>query len=161
MKKYSIIFSLLLLFSVNYSHAEDDGVKRVVYHADFADPRRFSAMLTSINNMVNYYTNEFEEYDIRIVFVASGIRFLTGDNLNETPFTRDKKLEERSANLKGRLSTLNNTLDVKLELCDITRSGIGLDKSKLYENLEIETVPSGVVRVAELQGQGFAYIKVE
>ena len=111
MKKYSIIFSLLLLFSVNYSHAEDDGVKRVVYHADFADPRRFSAMLTSINNMVNYYTNEFEEYDIRIVFVASGIRFLTGDNLNETPFTRDKKLEEI---IKLQLTTMMNYIDIQL-----------------------------------------------
>ena len=31
---------------------------KVVYHADFADPRRFSAMLTSINNMVTTYQSD-------------------------------------------------------------------------------------------------------
>ena len=42
-------------------------VAKVVYHADFADPRRFSAMLTSINNMVTTYQHDLVEYDVRIV----------------------------------------------------------------------------------------------
>lgn len=159
MKKIALLIAFVLLFSAGQLQAEDDGVKRVVYHADFADPRRFSAMLTSINNMVNYYTSELEEYDVRIVFVAHGIRFLTDDSLTGTPFELDEKLQQSRENLKGRLMTLNNTLDVKLELCSITLNGIGMDESKLYDN--VETVPSGVVRVAELQNEGFAYIKIE
>ena len=69
----------------------DDEVK-VVYHADFADPRRFSAMLTSVNNMMNHYENELVEADVRIVFVAHGIRFLTDDALEKTPFAADAEL---------------------------------------------------------------------
>lgn len=138
--------------------AEDDMAK-VVYHADFSDPRRFSAMLTSINNMVTYYQNELVEYDVRIVFVAHGIRFVTDDNLEKTPFAADKELLERRANLAGRLKSLNKVQGVKLELCDITRSQVGLPVDKIYKGVEI--VPSGVVRIAELEGQGFAYIKAE
>ena len=137
----------------------DDDVARVVYHADFSDPRRFSAMLTSINNMVIYYENEFIDYDVRIVFVSHGIRFLTKNKLEKTPFSADAALEERRANLKGRLETLNRVRAVKLELCDITRTQISLLADELYES--VETVPSGVVRIAELQKQGFAYIKIE
>jgi uncharacterized protein len=49
---------------------------------------------------------------------------------------------------------------VKLELCDITRSQIGLAEEKLYEGVTM--VKSGVVRIAELQQkEGFAYIKIE
>ena len=44
----------------------DDAIK-VVYHADFADPRRFSAMLANIHNMVWTYQSELKEYDVRIV----------------------------------------------------------------------------------------------
>ena len=132
---------------------------KVVYHADFADPRRFSAMLTSINNMVTYYQNELVDYDVRIVFVAHGIRFLTDDKLADTPFAADAALEERRDNLKGRLESLNGVQGVKFELCDITRSGIGLPADKLYRN--VVAVPSGVVRIAELQHDGFAYIKIE
>ncbi len=35
-------------------------VIKVVYHADFADPRRFSAMLSNIHNMVSTYQSELQ-----------------------------------------------------------------------------------------------------
>jgi hypothetical protein len=105
-----------------------DSNPKVVYHADFADPRRFSAMLTD-------------------------------DELEGTPFSADAALEERRSNLKGRLTTLNKVHGVKLELCNITRTEIDLPEGALYEGTEL--VPSGVVRLAELQAEDFAYIKIE
>jgi hypothetical protein len=163
------VFRLLLLATVLAWSAQSviaqddagdsDAVVKVVYHADFADPRRFSAMLTSINNMVTFYQNELIDYDVRIVFVAHGIRFLTSDKLKDTPFSSDAALEERRDNLRGRLSALNSVQDVKLELCDITRTGISLPGDALYKGVEL--VPSGVVRIADLQVRGYAYIKIE
>ena len=132
---------------------------KVVYHADFSDPRRFSGMLTSINNMVTHYNNELMDYDVRIVFVAHGIRFVTGDTLAGTPFAEDAELAERRDNLTGRLLSLQQVQGVKLELCDITRREINLANDKLHEGVAL--VPSGVVRIAELQSEGFAYIKIE
>ena len=139
--------------------AEEDDVVKVVYHADFTDPRRFSAMLASIHNMVTYYENQLLDYDVRVVFNSYGIRFVTGDRLEGTPFAADAALEERRDNLKGRLLSLHEVAGVKLELCEITRVSVGLDPDKLYP--EVERVPSGVVQIAELQRQGFSYLKVE
>ena len=136
-----------------------DDVTKVVYHADFSDPRRFSAMLTSINNMVTYYQNQLVDYDVRIVFVAHGIRFLTDKKLENTPFKSDPRLDALRDNLRGRLSALNTIQDVKLELCDITRTQINLPKDMLYDGVTL--VHSGVVQIADLQQQGFAYIKIE
>jgi len=160
------VFRLLLLatalaWPAQTVIAQDDAdpVAKVVYHADYADPRRFSAMLTSINNMVTFYQNELIDYDVRIVFVAHGIRFLTNDKLESTPFSSDAALEERRSNLNGRLSALNSVQGVKLELCDITRTGIRLPEDALYKGVEL--VPSGVVRLADLQARGYAYIKIE
>lgn len=132
---------------------------KVVYHADFADPRRFSAMLTSINNMMVTYENDLVDADVRIVFVAHGVRFLTDDPLAGTPFARDAALAERAAELKGRLLSLANVRKVRLELCDITRSEIRLAEDKLHPGVKL--VRSGVVRLAELQRDGFAYLKIE
>ena len=151
--------SLLLVTGwVNAGSGESD-VEKVVYHADFSDPLRFSAMLTSINNMVTYYQDELLDYDVRIVFVAHGIRFLTDDKLAGTPFVSDDALEQRRSNIKGRLESLNKVQGVKIELCNITRSRAGLPAEKLYD--DVAAVPSGVVRLAELQHQGFAYIKIQ
>jgi len=144
------------------THAQDakaETVEKVVYHADFADPRRFSAMLTSINNMVTVYQQDLKEYDVRIVFVSHGIRFVTSDPLRGTPFAEDAALKARKKELLERLKGLNDTQGVKLELCEITREAARLDPEKLLSG--VVRVPSGVVRLAELQRQGFAYIKVE
>lgn len=153
---------LLLAFGVSMLHtprALADDVTKVVYHADFADPRRFSAMLTSINNMVTHYQNELIDYDVRIVFVAHGIRFVTNDKLTGTPFAEDEAMAERRESNTGRLEALRSVQNVKLELCDITRSQIGLAEDRLYPGVSM--VPSGVVQIAELQAEGFAYIKIE
>lgn len=139
--------------------AQDAGAAKVVYHVDFADPRRFSAMLTSIHNMVTHYNNDFLEYDVRIVLNAHGIRFVTDDPLTGTPFEADAELKERRDNLKGRLATLMDLYSVRVELCNITRKEVGLAEDKVYDAVEL--VPSGVVRIAELQQQGFAYLKTE
>ena len=139
--------------------ARAEPVAKVVYHADFADPRRFSAMLTSINNMVTTYQHDLADYDVRIVFVAYGIRFVTADALKGTPFAEDAALKARRKDLLERLGSLQNAQGVKLELCGITREQTRLDPEKLIPGVEL--VPSGVVRIAELQHQGFAYIKIE
>ena len=154
------LIALILSYSSNTVADEpDNDLVKVVYHADFADPRRFSAMLTSINNMATYYENELQDYDIRIVFVAHGIRFLTNDKLEKTPFEEDAAMAERRESNRARLISLNEVMSVKLELCEITRSQIGLDKTKLYKGTD--SVHSGVARIAELQQQGFSYIKIE
>jgi intracellular sulfur oxidation DsrE/DsrF family protein len=154
---------LILLGSAAVRAAEPppaaEPVMKVVYHADFADPRRFSAMLTSINNMVTTYQDNLQEYDVRIVFVAHGIRFVTADPLTGTPFMEDAALNARRKELLERLKSLQTTQGVKLELCGITREQVRLDPSKLLPGVEL--VPSGVVRIAELQHQGFAYLKIE
>jgi len=161
MPKYLIhlFFALVVGINIQTVQAQGNSVVKVVYHADFSDPRRFSAMLTSINNMTRTYEDELVDYDVRIVFLSSGIRFVTDDKLAKTPFAEDSELAERRVNLKGRLTTLQNTSGVKLELCDITRTGVGLSEDKLYKDVLL--VKSGVVRIADLQQKGFAYLKVE
>ncbi|AUN93964.1 DsrE family protein [Pseudazoarcus pumilus] len=158
---FAVVLAALMLsalFAAQPARAETE--PKVVYHADFADPRRFSAMLTSINNMVTQYQNELVDYDVRIVFVAHGIRFVTDDALEGTPFEEDAEMAERRENNASRLKALQTVQGVKLEVCDITRGQIGLDAAKLYDGVELVT--SGVVRIAELQQrEGFAYIKVE
>ncbi|MDH5408146.1 MAG: DsrE family protein [Gammaproteobacteria bacterium] len=162
MKKLLLSISLLsfmFLGPLAPSIAEDDDTMKVVYHADFADPRRMSAMITSITNMVTTYTSDLIEFDVRIVFVAHGIRFLTQDKLAKTPFAEDAKLAKVKASIMERLAGLEDVYGVKLELCDITRQGIKLKKEKLMPKVNL--VRSGVVQIATLQKKGFAYLKVE
>ena len=142
-----------------FAAEKDEPVAKVVFHADYADPARLSAMLTSIFNMVTTYENEFIEYDIRIVFLSHGIRFLTKDRLKGTPFEVDDKLAKQREDLLKRLVTLHEMQNINLSLCNITREAISLDKKKLIPGVTMVT--SGVVEIAKLQSQGFSYLKVQ
>lgn len=138
---------------------DDSQIAKVVYHADYADPVRLSSMLTSIFNMVTTYENEFMDYDIRIVFLSHGIRFLTNERLKGTPFEVDDKFHEQRKDLITRLKTLHEMQNINLSLCNITREAINLDKDKLIPGVTLVT--SGVVEIAKLQSQGFSYLKVQ
>lgn len=131
---------------------------KVVYHIDFSDPTRYSATITSINNMIDAYEQELSDYDVRIVFVAGGARFVTDDKLSKTPFAEDKDFAKRRDELKGRLATLRDSRNVKLYVCGNTSKEFGID-NKLYKGVNIVT--SGVVEVAALQEQGFSYLKIQ
>ena len=156
----SLLFALLALAPAHAAEtAAAEPVMKVVWHVDFGEPRRLSAMIQNVNNMVTTYQSELADYDVRIVFVAAGIRFVTEDPLAKTPFAEDKELKARRAELIQRLQQLRQMHHVKLELCEITRETINLPKDKIIAG--VEPVRSGVVRIAELQHKGFAYLKAE
>lgn len=161
---WALLFTVIVLFGMQSqtlfaTDAEDEEVAKVVYHVDFADPARLSAMLVNIYNMANTYEDDFREYDIRVVFNAHGIRFLTTDRLSGTPFEVDDKTAELRKDLIARMKSLQNTRNINLSYCNITREAIGLDVGSLISG--VNRVTSGVVEVANLQHQGFAYLKVQ
>ncbi len=166
--KHNILFYVLIalaliagIFYANPVRSADveDGVAKVVWHVDFGEPGRFSAMLTSIFNMVTTYENELMDYDVRIVLLSRGIRFVTTDKLKGTSFEEDEELAKRRENLMTRLNSLREVSGVKLALCEITRAALKLDKEKIMPGVEL--VPSGVVEVARLQSEGFSYLKAD
>lgn len=155
-----LCFILALLFTaLPRTTLADDDIAKVVYHADFSDPKRFSAMLQNIFNMTTTYENDMMDYDIRIVFLSKGIRFVTRDNLKGTPFEADEEFAKQREDFFKRLASLQDMRGIKLELCTITQELVGIDKSTLIPGVKMVT--SGVVQIAELQHQGFAYLKVE
>ena len=100
--RLSLLFSAALLLAGAVMAAEGtagapatEPVAKVVWHVDFSDPRRLSAMIQNVNNMVTTYQNKLEDYDIRLVFLAGGIRFVTQDPLKGTPFAEDPDFKKR------------------------------------------------------------------
>ena len=132
---------------------------KVVWHVDFGETRRLSALIQNVNNMVTTYQNELLDYEVHIVFLAAGIRFVTEDALANTPFAEDAAFRSARPDLILRLQQLRNLHKVKLEFCEITTEAIGLSRKRVIPG--VAAVRSGVVRIAELQQKGFAYLKVE
>jgi uncharacterized protein len=125
-----------------------------LYHCDFGDPQRFSQML---QNMLNHYSAyEFDNFKLKLVVVAhaAGIKFFL-DDLSGTPWEKDKIDPEIYQRFVGLTK-----YGVEAYLCQITYKRLNIDFAKTRKDAFLKFVPSGVATVAELQGKGFAYMKI-
>ena len=125
-----------------------------LYHCDFGDPQRFSAMLQNMNN--HYSAYDFDAFKLKLVMVvhSAGIKFFLED-LAGTPWekeTIDPEIYKRVAAVAK--------YGVEAYLCQITYKRLKIDPAKTRSDAFLKFVPSGVATVAELQSKGFAYLKV-
>ncbi|MGV3633250.1 MAG: DsrE family protein [Pseudorhodoplanes sp.] len=125
-----------------------------LYHCDFGDPERFSQMLTNMNNHLSAY--EFDSLRVKLVIVAHGpgIKFFLADR-SGTPWEKDQIEDDIYKRFVGLTK-----FGVEAYLCEITYKRQNIDMAKTRNDPFLKFVPSGVATVAELQGKGFAYLKV-
>jgi uncharacterized protein len=125
-----------------------------VYHCDFGDPQRFSQLL---QNMLNHYSAyEFDSFRLKLVLVAhgAGLKFFLED-LSGTPWEKETINPEIYQRFVGLTK-----YGVEAYLCQITYRRLNIDPAKTRKDAFLKFVPSGVATIAELQGKGFAYLKV-
>lgn len=125
-----------------------------LYHCDFGDPNRIGQMIRNINNHLSVY--DFDPFKVKIVVVAhaQGIKPFLKD-FEGTPWAADKFPPDLFARFEGLAK-----YGVDVLLCAITFKANDIDMAKARTEPFIKVVPSGVATVAELQGKGFAYLKV-
>ena len=136
MKLTHFLAAAALVLSAVAAQAQDT----VVYHIDDTATQA----LKGLRNIRNHLDTD-PGAKITVVTHALGVDFLmTGaKDRNESPY------DATVAALKAR--------GVKFEVCEITLKNRNLKKEQFIE--EADFTPSGVVRLAKLQKQGFAYIK--
>ncbi len=137
MKRIHQLLAFLVLAGASAVAAAQD---RVVYHINDAA----ESALGTLRNMKNHLDTD-PSAKLTLVAHAQGVDFLMNG-------AKDKN----GAAYSGAVSALK-ARGVTFEICEITLKNRNLSKDQFI--LEAEFTPSGVVRLAKLQIQGYAYIK--
>lgn len=132
----SLIAAACLVFAAGAALAQD----KVVYHFDNA----VSQGLKGLRNVRNHIDTD-PTARITVVTHAEGVDML----LEGAKAANGTEYAPLVSALKSR--------GVNFEICEITLRNRGLKKEQFIQ--EADFTPSGVVRIAKLQGQGHAYIK--
>ena len=132
----SFLAALTLMLASALAFAQDT----IVYHIDDTSTQA----LKGLRNIRNHLDTD-PGAKITVVTHAFGVDFLMEGmrDRNESPFAATV------AALTAR--------GVKFEVCEITLKNRNLKKEQFIQ--EADFTPSGVVRLAKLQKQGYAYIK--
>ena len=124
--------------------AGETKVHRIAFHVDENDPKRMNLVLNNAQNVKAYYDEKGEETHIEIVAYGPGLHMLRA----ESP-VRDRIEAMSLADENLTFAACGNTHRKMSEQA-------GADVELLEE---AEMVPSGVVRLVELDEAGWSYIR--
>ena len=139
--------TLLLAPLASVSLAADQKPHRVAIQVDQNDPQVMNLALNNATNVIEHYRARNEEVDVDIVTYGPGLHMLRDDT---SPVKdRLKRLKELAFPGKVQFSACNNT-----------KQGMEKTEGKSVPIVSDATiVPSGVVRLMELQEQGWSYVR--
>ena len=141
------IAALLSIPLVSGSLAADAKPHRVSIQVDQNDPQVMNLALNNATNVIEYYRAKNEDVEVDIVTYGPGLHMLRDDT---SPVKdRIKRLKELAFPGKIQFSACNNT-----------RQNMEKAEGKAVPIISDATiVPSGVVRLMELQEQGWSYVR--
>ena len=120
-------------------------VHKIAIHVDESDPKRMNMALNNVENVKAYYDSLGQPVEIEVVAYGPGLNMLRAD----TSPVKQRVAAMALANDKLTFSACGNTL-----------AGMTKKEGKKIELVsEAKVVPSGVVRLIELQEQGYAYVR--
>jgi len=141
------VAALLSMPLVSGSLAADAKTHRVSIQVDQNDPQLMNLALNNATNVIEYYRAKNEDVDVDIVTYGPGLHMLRDDT---SPVKdRIKRLKELAFPGKIQFSACNNT-----------KQNMEKSEGKAVSIISDATiVPSGVVRLMELQEQGWSYVR--
>jgi uncharacterized protein len=139
--------ALLLAPLASGGLAADVKPHRVAIQVDQNDPQVMNLALNNATNVIEYFRGRNEEVDVDIVTWGPGLHMLRDD----TSPVKDRLRRLRELAFPGKL---------QLSACNNTRQGMEKTEGKTVPIISDATiVPSGVVRLMELQEQGWSYVR--
>ena len=127
--------------------AADSKPHRIAIQVDQNDPQVMNLALNNATNVIEHYRARNEEVEVEIVTYGPGLHMLRADT---------SPVQDR---LK-RLKELAPPGKVQFSVCSTTKQGMEKAEGKAISILADATViPSGVVRLMELQEQGWSYVR--
>ena len=138
---------LSIAFASAGSAADEKKPHRLAIHVDQNDPQVMNLALNNATNVIEYYRGKNEDVDVDIVTYGPGLHMLRAD----TSPVQDRLKRLKELAFPGK---------VEFSACDNTKRGMEKAEGKSISIVPDATlVPSGVVRLMELQEQGWSYLR--
>lgn len=123
----------------------DGKVHQLAIHVDENDPVKMNIVLNNAGNLIKYYKAKGEEVQVEIVAHGPGLHMLRED----------------TSPVKTRIAAMALEFgNMEFSACGNTMKGMAKKEGKPIQLIgEAHEVPAGVVRLIELQEQGWSYVK--
>ena len=136
--------ALLTIIFAGGAVAAEGKAHHVVFHVDQNDPDVMNQTLNNATNVIEYYRDKNEDVEVDIVTYGPGLNMLRSD----------------TSPVQDRIKHLKELGKIQFSACNNTKQGMEKTEGHAISILpEATVVPSGVVRLMELQEQGWSYVR--
>lgn len=146
----SIIAAFVLgLLTVAAADAESAKPHRVVIQVDQNDPAVMNLALNNAQNIVEFYRDKHEDVSVEIVAYGPGLTMLRDDT---------SPVKDRIAHIASAEATFPSK--IVFSACNNTLQGMQKREGhKITIISQAGIVPSGAVRIMQLEEQGWSYVR--
>jgi hypothetical protein len=124
--------------------AVDGKTHRVALQVDQNDPAIMNLVLNNATNVIEYYRGKGEDVDVEVVAYGPGMHMLRAD----------------TSPVADRIKRLKEMGKVQFSACNNTKQNMEKTEGHAISIVpEATVVPAGVVRLMELQEQGWSYVR--
>ncbi|MCB1511040.1 MAG: DsrE family protein [Hyphomicrobiaceae bacterium] len=142
----AVVAAFTLAFAAPVQQAvAKDKIHHVAFHVNQKDKAVMNLALNNVQNLINYYKKKGEKIVVEVVTYGPGLHMLRAD----------------TSPVKDRIASISLTYpSVRFSACGNTHAKMAKAAGKPIKLVsEATRVPSGVVRLVELQEQGYRYIR--
>jgi uncharacterized protein len=133
--------------AVNGAAAEAGKPHRIVIQVDQNDPAVMNLALNNARNVLDYYRDKGEDAEVEVVAYGPGLNMLRDD----TSPVKDRIKELREVSFPS---------NIVFSACNNTKQGMEKREGHPIAIIPQATiVPAGVVRIMQLEEQGYSYVK--
>ncbi len=148
MKRRVFLSALALAFIFAFSAvapASAHTVHKIMFHVNDNDPARMNMVLNNAQNAADYYKSIGQKVSIEIVTYGPGLNMLVAG----------------SSPVKERVSSMSMEIqNLQFSACNNTHQAMIKKAGKDVPLMsEAKVVPSGVVRLVQLQEAGWSYVR--
>lgn len=142
-----LVAGAAMLSVAGNAQAEAGKPHRIVIQVDQSDPEVMNLALNNARNILDFYRSKNEDVDIEIVAYGPGLHMLRDD----TSPVKDRIKQ---------LAAVSFPSKIAFDACDNTKQGMEKREGHPITIIPQATlVPAGVVRIMELEEQGYSYVK--
>jgi intracellular sulfur oxidation DsrE/DsrF family protein len=142
-----IVLMTGITFASGSYAAESGKPHRIAIQVDQSDPALMNLVLNNVSNVLEHYHGKNEDVQIEVVAYGPGLNMLRED---KSPVKeRIKRIAEGSFPSKVSFSACGNAMQVMEKA----------EGQPVPIITQASVVPAGVVRLSELQEQGWSYIR--
>jgi len=148
---YRALFAAITVgfVAITSAHAQDAKPHRIAIQVDQDDPAVMNLALNNAQNVIEYYRDKHEDVDVEIVAYGPGLNMLRADT---------SPVKDRIAQIANADATFPSK--IVFSACNNTKQGMEKREGHPITIIPQATiVPSGVVRIMELEEQGWSYVR--